>query len=68
MYVTEFKKKLDEIYRSTESPSQYNAVPNNIKDIMLNDLIRKDEEKRKEKMYGKINSCHIIFVSRGVRA
>ncbi len=37
--VAEFKKKLDEIYRSTESSSQYNAIHDNIKDIILNDLI-----------------------------
>ena len=47
--VAEFKDKLDEIYRSTESPSQYNAIHDNIKDIILNDLIREDEERMRKK-------------------
>jgi hypothetical protein len=47
--VTDFKKKLDDIYRSTESPSQYNTIHDNIKDIILNDLIREDEERNRRK-------------------
>ena len=47
--VEDFKKKLDNIYRTTESPSQYNSIHDNIKEIILNDLIREDEEKAKAK-------------------
>ena len=47
--VTDFKKKLDDIYRSTESPNQYNSIHDNIKDIILNDLIREDEERNRGK-------------------
>jgi hypothetical protein len=47
--VEDFKKKLDSIYRSTESPSQYNTIHDNIKEIILNDLIREDEERTKAK-------------------
>jgi hypothetical protein len=42
--VDEFKKKLDSIYRSTESPSQFYSIHDTIKDIILKDLIREDEE------------------------
>ena len=47
--VAEFKDKLDEIYRSTESPSQYNAIHDNIKDIILNDRIPEDEVRMRKK-------------------
>ena len=47
--VEDFKKKLDSIYRSTESPSQYNTIHDNIKEIILNNRIREDEERTKAK-------------------
>ena len=47
--VDEFKKKLDSIYRSTESPSQFCSIHDNIKDIILKDLIREDEERMQSK-------------------
>jgi hypothetical protein len=47
--VDEFKKKLDSIYRSTESPSQFYSIHDNIKDIILKDLIREDEERMQSK-------------------
>jgi hypothetical protein len=43
--VDEFKKKLDSIYRSTESPSQFYSIHDTIKDIILKDLIREYEER-----------------------
>jgi hypothetical protein len=36
--------KLDSIYQSTESPSQFYSIHDNVKDIILKDLIREDEE------------------------
>jgi hypothetical protein len=47
--VDEFKKKLDTIYRSTELPSQFYSVHDNIRDIILNDLIREYEERMQTK-------------------
>jgi len=47
--VDEFKKKLDTIYRSTELPSQFYSVYDSIRDIILKDLIREDEERMQTK-------------------
>ena len=47
--VQEFKQKLDDIYRTTESPTQFYSVHDNIKEIIMNDLIREDEEKMRSK-------------------
>jgi hypothetical protein len=41
--VDEFKKKLDSIDGSTESPSQFYLIHDNSKDISLKDLILEDE-------------------------
>ena len=42
--VQEFKQKLDDIYRTTESPTQFCSIHDNMKGIIMNDLIREDEE------------------------
>ena len=42
--VNDLKKKLNEIYASTESMTQYNAIHDNLKEIVLKDLIQEDEE------------------------
>ena len=55
--VEDFKKKLDSIYRSTESPSQYNTIHDNIKEIILNNLIREDEERTMAKNKGSREEC-----------
>ena len=47
--VQEFKQKLDDIYRTTESPTQFYSIHDNIKEIIMNDLIREDEEKMRSK-------------------
>jgi hypothetical protein len=47
--VEEFKKKLHDLYLSTELPSQYVTIQEDIKEIILNDLIREDEEKAQAK-------------------
>ncbi len=47
--VDEFKKKIDTIFRSTELPSQFYSVHDNIRDIILKDLIREDEERMQTK-------------------
>ncbi len=47
--VDEVKKQLDNIYRSTESPSQFYSIHDTIKDIILKDLIREDEERMQSK-------------------
>jgi hypothetical protein len=47
--VDEFKKKLDTIYRSTELPSQFYSVHDNIGDIILKNLIREYEERMQTK-------------------
>ena len=47
--VQEFKQKLDDIYRTTESPTQFYSIHNSIKEIIMNDLIREDEEKMRSK-------------------
>ena len=44
-----FKQKLDDIYRTTESPTQFYSIHNKIKEIIMNDLIREDEEKVRSK-------------------
>ncbi len=44
MTVDEFKKKLESIYRSAQSPSQFYSILDNIKDIILRYLIREYEE------------------------
>ena len=41
--VGEFKEKSNCIYLSTESPSQFNSIYDNIKDIILKDLIPEDQ-------------------------
>ncbi len=43
--VDEFKKKLDSIYRSTESLNQFYSIHDTIKDIILKDLILEDKER-----------------------
>ncbi len=45
----EFKKKLDSICRTTESPSQFYSIRDNIKDIILKDLILENEERMQSK-------------------
>ena len=47
--VDEFKQKLDEIYRTTESPTQFYSIHDNIKEIIMKDLIKEDEERKKSK-------------------
>ena len=47
--VNDLKKKLNEIYSSTESMNQYNEIQDNLKEIILRDLIREDEEKMRQK-------------------
>ncbi len=47
--VDEFKKKLDSIYRSTYPPSQFYSIHDNIKHIILKDLIREDEKRMHSK-------------------
>jgi hypothetical protein len=49
MTVDEFKKTLDSIYRSTESPSQFYSIHDNIKVIILKDIIREDEDRMQSK-------------------
>jgi hypothetical protein len=43
MAVEEFKKKLHDLYLSTESPPQYTKIQDNIREIILSDRIREDE-------------------------
>jgi hypothetical protein len=38
-------KKFDETYKSTESINQYNAIHENLKEIILDDLIQEEEDK-----------------------
>jgi hypothetical protein len=57
--VDEFKKKLDTIHRSTELPSQLYSVHDNIRDIILKDLIREDEERMQTKDVRK-DQNHVI--------
>ena len=47
--VTKFKNIPHKIYQSTESPSQYNAIHDNIKDTILNEIIREDEDRMRRK-------------------
>ncbi len=47
--VDEVKKKLDTIYRPTKLPSQFNSVHDTIREIILKDLIREDEERKQTK-------------------
>ena len=47
--VDEFKQKLDDIYRTTESPTQFYSIHDNIKEIIMKDLIQEDEERTKSK-------------------
>jgi hypothetical protein len=56
--IDEFKKKLDTIYRSTELPSQFHSVHDNIRDIILKDLIREHEERMQKKNVWKDNQTH----------
>jgi hypothetical protein len=42
--VDELKKELDTIYRSTELPSQFYSVYDNIGDIITKDHVREDRE------------------------
>ena len=43
--VDEFKRKPDNIYQSTTSRSKFYSMQDNIKEIILNELIRGDEER-----------------------
>ena len=56
--VQEFKKKLDDIYRSTESPTQFYSIHYSIKEIIMNDLIREDEERMRSKDVWKSQSTY----------
>ena len=56
--VNDVKKKLNEIYSSTESMSQYNEIQDNLKEIILRDLIREDEEKMRQKSIWKDNQMY----------
>jgi hypothetical protein len=47
--VDEFKKKLDSIYQSTSSPSKFYSMQDNLKEIILNQLIQEDEERMRTK-------------------
>ncbi len=62
--MAEFKAKIDEIYRSTESLSQYNSL----RLVCKNDLIRADEERMRSKdvledhqTYNRSFSCPEVF-------
>jgi hypothetical protein len=54
----EFKQKLDDIYRTTESPTQFYSIHDNIKEIIMNDLIREDEERMRSKDVWKSQSTY----------
>ena len=56
--VQEFKQKLDDIYRTTESPTQFYSIHDNIKEIIMNDLIREDEERMRSKDVWKSQSTY----------
>jgi hypothetical protein len=58
--VDEFKKKRDTIYRSTELPSQFYSVHDNIRDTILKDLIREDEERMQTKDVWKDHQTYMI--------
>jgi hypothetical protein len=47
--VEEFKKRLDSIYQSTASPNKFYSMQENLKEIILNELIREDEERMRTK-------------------
>jgi hypothetical protein len=47
--VDEFKQKLDDINRTTESPTQFYSNHDNIKDIIMKDLIQEDKERMRSK-------------------
>jgi hypothetical protein len=49
MAVEEFKKKLHDLYLSSESPPQYTKIQDNIRGIILSDRIREDEENMQAK-------------------
>ena len=56
--VQEFKQKLDDIYRTTESPTQFYSIHDNIKEIIMNDLIQEDEERMRSKDVWKSQSTY----------
>jgi hypothetical protein len=47
--VEDFRKKLDNIYQSTESPTKFYSIQDSIKEIILNELIQEDEERMRTK-------------------
>ena len=48
--VDEIKKKLDIIYQSTMSASKIYSMQDNLKEIILNELIQEDEERIQTKI------------------
>ena len=56
--VAEFKQKLDDIYRTTESPTQFYSIHDNIKEIIMKDLVQEDEERMKSKDIWKNQSTY----------
>jgi hypothetical protein len=61
MAVEEFKKKLHDLYLSTESPPQYTKIQDNIREIILSDRIRGDGENMQAKDWPKKSG--VAFVS-----
>ncbi len=45
----DFKKKLDNIYQSTASPNNFYLMEDNLKEIILIELILEDEERMQTK-------------------
>jgi hypothetical protein len=43
--VDHFKKKSSDVYRLTESTSKFYSIQDDVKDIVLKELIQKDEQK-----------------------
>jgi hypothetical protein len=47
--VDEFKQTLGDIYKTAESRTQFYSMHDNIKEIIIKDLIQEDEERMKPK-------------------